>query len=53
MDASYFVAVFFNELVQALNSGLLLVIGSEVENLGYGTVFLGLNLNFSAGYLLG
>ncbi len=53
MHASYFIAAFFNELVQASNSGFLLVVRSEVKNLGNSTIFLGLNLDISARDFLG
>lgn len=52
MGTSYFVAAFFNELVQALNSGLLLVIRPKVKYLGYGAIFPIFNLDLNAGDFL-
>ena len=53
VDAGYLIAAVFNEVLQAFNSGALLVISSEVENLGYRAIFPALNLDLGAGYLLG
>ena len=39
--------------MQALNSGLFLVVNSEVENLGYSAVCPGLNPGLDAGDFLG
>ena len=52
MDTDYLVAIIFNELVQAFNSGRLLVIGTEVKNLTYGTIIPGFNLDLNVGNFL-
>ena len=52
MDTGYLVAIIFNELVQAFNSGRLLVIGTEVKNLTHGTIIPGFNLDLNVGHFL-
>lgn len=53
MGTGYLVAVFFNELVQALNNGIFPVISSEVKNLTCGAVSPGFNLDLNIGNFLG
>ena len=53
VDTSYFVAAVFDELMQALNGGALLVIGSEVKNLSDDAVLPRLNFDLNVGDFLG
>ena len=53
MDTGYLVAIIFNEPVQALNSGILLVISSEVKNLAYRAIIPDSNLGLNIGSFLG
>ena len=53
MRSDYLIAIRRNELLQALDCLSLLIIGSEVKNLGHCAVVPGLKLYFSARFLLG
>src|SRR3972149_4427729 len=53
MRATNFIAIGRDELLQALNGLLLLVIRAEVENLSYRAIFPSLNLYLSARFFLG
>ena len=53
MGAANFVTAFGDEVVQVVDGGLLMVVGSQVKNLGDGAVLPGLQLYLDVGDFLG
>ncbi|MFC1995852.1 hypothetical protein ACFLVM_03160 [Chloroflexota bacterium] len=45
VSTGYLAVIFCDESVQALDSGIFLVIRPKVKNLGYGAIFLGFHLD--------